>query len=76
MDNLIIRECTFGDIEQIIYLQQQWQTEELTYGFVPADKSYLEEKLGIYFYIAELNSKIIGFVYGITFLVMISKSLK
>jgi GNAT superfamily N-acetyltransferase len=61
---LIIRECTYGDIEHIIYLQRRWQTEGITYGFVPADKSYLEEKLGKYFYIAELNTEIIGFAYG------------
>jgi N-acetylglutamate synthase-like GNAT family acetyltransferase len=64
MDNLIIRECTYGDIDHIIDLQRQWQMEEITYGFVPADKSYLEEKLGKYFYIAELNTEIIGFAYG------------
>jgi len=64
MDNLIIRECTYGDIEHVINLHRQWQAEEITYGFVPADKSFLEEKLGKYFYIAELNTEIIGFAYG------------
>jgi N-acetylglutamate synthase-like GNAT family acetyltransferase len=64
MDNLIIRECTYEDLDKIISLQQQWEIEDITYGFVPADKSYLEEKIGKYFYIAELNSEIIGFVYG------------
>jgi GNAT superfamily N-acetyltransferase len=64
MDNLIIRECSNGDIDHIIFLQRQWQAEEITYGFVPAEKSCLEEKLGKYFYIAELNTEIIGFAYG------------
>jgi GNAT superfamily N-acetyltransferase len=64
MDNLIIRECTQKDMEYIISLQQQWKTEEITYGFTPADKNYLEGKLGKYFYIAELKNVIMGFVYG------------
>lgn len=64
MDNLIIRECVNEDLDYIISLQQQWDREEITYGFVPADKNYLETKLGKYFYVAELNSEIIGFVYG------------
>lgn len=64
MDNLIVRVCTYEDLEYIVSLQQQWRTEDITYGFVPGDKSYLEGKLGKYFYVAELNNKIIGFVYG------------
>lgn len=64
MDNLIIRECTYEDLDKIISLQQQWEIEDITHGFVPADKRYLEEKVGKYFYIAELNSEIVGFVYG------------
>jgi GNAT superfamily N-acetyltransferase len=64
MDSLIIRECTYKDLEYIIFLQQQWKTEDITYGFIPADKSHLEGKLGKYFYVAELNNKMIGFAYG------------
>lgn len=64
MDNLIIRECNYEDLEYIICLQQQWETEDIAYGFVPDDKSYLERKLGKYFYVAELNNRIIGFVFG------------
>jgi ribosomal protein S18 acetylase RimI-like enzyme len=64
MDNLIIRECTNEDLEYVVSLQQQWAMEEITHGFVPADKSYLETKLGKYFFVAEINDEIIGFVYG------------
>ena len=64
MDKAIIRECTYGDLEQIISLQHQWKAEEITYGFVPAEKDYLEGKLGKYFYVAEQDKRIIGFVYG------------
>ena len=64
MSNLTIRECIYQDLEGIVFLQQQWYKEEITYGFVPADKRYLETKLGKYFFIAELNNEIVGFVYG------------
>lgn len=64
MSNLTIRECIYQDLEDIIFLQQQWSKEEITYGFVPVDKSYLETKLGKYFFVAELNNEIVGFVYG------------
>lgn len=64
MNNLIIRECVYKDLDYIIALQQQWAKEDITYGFVAADKDYLESKLGKYFLVAELNKKIVGFVYG------------
>ena len=64
MRNINIRECMYQDLDYVISLQQQWAKEEITYGFVSADKSYLETKIGKYFFVAELNGEIIGFVYG------------
>ncbi len=64
MDNLVIRECVKEDLECIIFLQEQWAKEGITYGFIPADINYLETKVGKYFFVADLNGKIIGFVYG------------
>jgi GNAT superfamily N-acetyltransferase len=64
MNNLVIRECSYEDLECVESLQQQWTKEDITYGFVPAEKSYLETKLGKYFFVAESNNEILGFVYG------------
>ena len=64
MDNLVIREWNPEDLQQVQSLQQQWAKEDITYGFVPAEKSYLETKLGKYFWVAECENEIIGFVYG------------
>ena len=64
MSDLTLRECTYQDIDYIVLLQQQWDKEEITYGFVPADKVYLKTKLGKYFFVAELNGEVIGFTYG------------
>ena len=62
--NLTIRECLYKDLDYIVDLQQQWSKEEITYGFMPADKDHLETKLGKYFLVAELNNEIVGFVCG------------
>lgn len=64
MSNITIKECIYKDLDCIVSLQQQWSKEEITYGFIPADKSYLETKLGKYFLVAELDNEIVGFVYG------------
>ncbi|MBU5439408.1 GNAT family N-acetyltransferase [Tissierella sp. MSJ-40] len=64
MDNLIVRECIYEDLDNIISLQHQWHNEEITYGFIPADKNYLETRLGKYFLVAEVNNEIVGFCYG------------
>ena len=64
MSNLTIRECIYQDLDYIVSLQQQWFKEEITYGFNAADKSYLATKLGKYFFVAELDNEIVGFVYG------------
>lgn len=64
MDKFIIRECTLGDLDYVESLQNQWVKEDITHGLVLVEKGYLETKLGEYFFIAELNSEIVGFVYG------------
>lgn len=64
MDDLILRECSFDDLEDILLLQNQWAKEDITFGFVPAEKEYLISKLGSYFLVAEVYNTIIGFVYG------------
>jgi GNAT superfamily N-acetyltransferase len=64
MNNLVIRECSYEDLGCVESLQQQWAKEDITYGFISAEKSYLETKSGKYFFVAELNNEIIGFVYG------------
>jgi ribosomal protein S18 acetylase RimI-like enzyme len=64
MDNLVIRECRYQDLEHVISLQKLWAAENITHGFIPADMNYLESKLGKYFLVAVLNGEIIGFVCG------------
>ena len=60
MNNLTIRECIYEDLDYILSLQRQWAKEEITYGFVPADKSYLESKLGRYFLVIVLQGLYTG----------------
>ncbi|MGG7163129.1 GNAT family N-acetyltransferase [Clostridium ihumii] len=64
MGDLLIRKCEYKDLEEVLKLQESWENENITYGFVSADKIYLQNKLGEYFYIAEIDSKVVGFIYG------------
>lgn len=64
MNSLVIRDCLYEDLEFVWSLQQEWAKENITYGFIPAEKSYLESKLGKYFFVAESSNEIVGFVYG------------
>ncbi|MCK8058351.1 MULTISPECIES: GNAT family N-acetyltransferase [unclassified Fusibacter] len=64
MNRYSIRKCTLNEIPQVLRLQKEWQGEEITYGFTAADHSYLQQKLGDYFYIAEQNGIIIAFAYA------------
>ena len=64
MDEFIIRKCTFEDLDNVVSLQHKWVKEDITYGLIPIKKEYLESRIGDYFWISELNSEIIGFVYG------------
>jgi GNAT superfamily N-acetyltransferase len=65
MDKYIIRECTVEDLDYVVSLQHQWVEEDITHGLIPVEKGYIETKLGKYFFVAELNFEIIGFVYGV-----------
>lgn len=64
MDNFLIRTCKSGDLSKIMLLQQELAQEDIIYGLVPASEEDLDEKLGDYFLIAELNNEIVGFCYG------------
>ena len=64
MDKFTIRECTVEDLDYVVFLQLKWVRENITHGLIPVDKSYLETKIGKYFFVAESNSEIVGFVYG------------
>ena len=34
MDNLIIRECAYKDLDKVISLQEQWEIEDITYLWI------------------------------------------
>jgi ribosomal protein S18 acetylase RimI-like enzyme len=64
MGTIGIREGSFEDIDKIYDLQRRWLEEGITYGFSPTSKEYLEKKLGRYFFIAEYENIVVGFIYG------------
>ena len=59
-----IRKCTPGDIDEVCRMQTEWAEENITYGFVPSSREVLINRLGPYFFVADVEGRIVGFVYG------------
>ncbi len=61
---LSIRVCQREDIERVIALQQRWETEAITYGYVADTAEELAGKLAHYYYVADVASELVGFIAG------------
>lgn len=59
----VIRQATQSDIPALCQLHRQWFEEGSFYGFVQSQEQ-IETALGSYFLVAEVNSEIVGFIYG------------
>ena len=64
METVYIRACTAHDIDVVCDMQERWAEENITYGFSPANRVDLAERLGSYFSVAEISDEIVGFCYG------------
>ena len=60
----VLRQCGETDVRAIRALQESWDEEEITYGFRPADEATIAGAIGPYFYLAEADGQIVGFVAG------------
>lgn len=63
-EEIIIRKCRMEDIDSVMNLEKEWQYEDITYGFVPETKEYLESMTGDYFIVCEINGQVEGFIFG------------
>jgi GNAT superfamily N-acetyltransferase len=59
-----IRLATESDVPAVLVLQQQWSAEDITYGYQPSTEEQLRSALGPYFFVGEVEGKLIGFVSG------------
>ena len=60
----LIRECQPDDLPAIVRLSEIWFEEHITHGVAPNVVEHLRARLGRYFWVAECDEQIVGFVYG------------
>ncbi|MEM7345399.1 MAG: N-acetyltransferase [Chloroflexota bacterium] len=67
MNDLIIRDCTPQDIDEIIQLDVEWEQEAITHGFDPMRReeylAYLNQ-VPVYFLVAETFDEVVGYING------------
>ncbi len=61
---MIIRECTEDDLDAVSRLQQRWEAEDITHGLTAESREQLAERLGPYFFLAEADAAVEGYVFG------------
>lgn len=65
MERAIIRPACENDIISIEQLQRQWCDENITWGFIPDTVEGINSYVGNYCYVAEADSKLVGFITGL-----------
>lgn len=60
----VIRKCSEQDLSHIVSLSVMWETEQITYGLLHNKVEDLLPKLGDYFFVAEQETRVIGYLYG------------
>jgi GNAT superfamily N-acetyltransferase len=59
---MVIRPAKDGDVARVRELQIQWANEDITYGYIAADEEYIRKAFQAYFFIAEIEDHIVGFI--------------
>ena len=64
MTEPLIRLAEVRDVDEVARIQVEWAKEGITYGQAPASAQEIAGKLGPFFYVALLDGRISGFIYG------------
>lgn len=64
MKNIYIRKFSIKDVDEVYGMLTKWSGEKITYGLVAGKKKDLAKRTRYYFFVAEMNGIITGFVYG------------
>ena len=67
MENILIRECTLQDIEEILQLDRQWDQEDIAYEFIDVSREEFIadlERFRPYFLVATSNEGLVGYING------------
>lgn len=67
MNTINIRICTRHDIDAILTLDREWEREDIAHVFVPISRDEFITHLAqfpSYFWVAEDNGRIVGYING------------
>ena len=64
MADVTIRECTEEDLDAVSRLQRRWEAEGITHGLTADGREDLIKRLGPFFFVAEVDATIEGYVSG------------
>ena len=67
MENVLIREGTLQDIEEILQLDRQWDQEDIAYEFIDVSREEFIadlERFRPYFLVATSNEGLVGYING------------
>jgi ribosomal protein S18 acetylase RimI-like enzyme len=67
MENVLIRECTYTDIDAVLQLDVQWEQEHIAHDFIPISREEFIARLKsfqTYFLVAENDGDVVGYVNG------------
>ena len=67
MENVLIRECTLQDIEDILQLDRQWDQENIAFEFIDVSREEFIadlERFQPYFLVATSDEEIVGYING------------
>ena len=67
MENVLIRECTHKDIDEVLQLDRQWEKENIAHEFMFISREEFIadlERFQTYFLVAESNGSVVGYING------------
>jgi len=62
---LTLRRCTYEDVPKIVELSRQWSEEKVTFAYPAATEEKIINRLGDYFWVAEIDGLVIGYTHGV-----------
>ncbi|MDQ0888761.1 ribosomal protein S18 acetylase RimI-like enzyme [Paenibacillus sp. V4I9] len=59
-----VRMATENDLSKVAQLSELWVAEAITYGLGANTEELLRNCIGEYFWVAEINSEVVGYITG------------
>jgi len=59
-----LRKAREHDLVKVVKLSELWASESITYGLAANTEELLVNFLGDYFWVAEVDSQVVGYIFG------------